>query len=128
VSHLAFDARQTTAWDSGLVTFVLRVLRAKWRRELPADRAGLPDGVRRLIAMAEAVPEPTNRAHRRRGLSGLARLGTSAITTAAAVQGGLAFLGESLLALGALVRRRARFRISDLLLVVQECGPRRSAS
>ncbi len=26
VSHLAFDARQITAWDSGLVTFVLKVL------------------------------------------------------------------------------------------------------
>src|SRR2546422_5384605 len=26
VSHLTFDARQITAWDSGLVTFVLKVL------------------------------------------------------------------------------------------------------
>ena len=26
VSHLAFDARQVAAWDSGLVTFVLKVL------------------------------------------------------------------------------------------------------
>ena len=123
VSHLAFDARQTTAWDSGLVTFVLRVLGEMAARGVAADRAGLPDGVRRLIAMAEAVPEQQTGRTGARPLW-LARLGTSAITTAAAVTAGLAFLGESLLALGALVRRRARFRISDLLLVVQECGPR----
>src|SRR4029434_4372487 len=29
-----------------------------------------------------------------------------------------------LFALGALVRRRARFRLSDLFLVIQDCGPR----
>src|SRR2546428_671297 len=57
VSHLTFDARQITAWDSGLVTFVLKVLGEMQARGVAADRAGLPDGVRRLIAMAEAVPE-----------------------------------------------------------------------
>src|SRR5256712_8289266 len=123
VSHLTFDARQITAWDSGLVTFVLKVLGEMQARGVAADRAGLPDGVRRLIAMAEAVPE------RQTGRTGapppwLARLGTNAIATARAVTLGLGFLGESLLAFGALARRRARFRISDLLLVVQDCGPR----
>src|SRR5215510_9772111 len=123
VSHLAFDARQVTAWDSGLVTFVLKVLGEIGALGVAADRAGLPDGVRRLIAMAEAVPE------RQTGRTGarppwLARIGANAIATARAATVELAFLGESLLAFGALVRRRARFRISDLLLVVQECGPR----
>jgi phospholipid/cholesterol/gamma-HCH transport system permease protein len=123
VNHLAFDAHQITAWDSGLVTFVLKVLGELAARGVATDRAGLPEGVRRLIAMAEAVPE------RQTGRTGvrppwLARLGTDVIATAKAVTAGLAFLGESLLALGALVRRRARFRISDLTLVMQECGPR----
>src|SRR5262245_33425770 len=122
VRRLAFDARQVTSWDSGLVTFVLNMLAQTATWGVTADRAGLPDGVRRLIAMAEAVPE------RQTGRSGarppwLARIGGHAIATATALTTGLAFLGESLLALGALVRARARFRISDLLLVVQECGP-----
>jgi len=122
VNHVAFDARQVTAWDSGLVTFVLKVLGEMGALGVAADRAGLPDGVRRLIAMAEAVPE------RQTGRTGarppwLARIGADAIAAARAVTVGLAFLGESLLALAALVRRRARFRISDLLLIVQECGP-----
>src|SRR5215510_7464795 len=123
VNHLAFDARQVTAWDSGLVTFVLKVLGEMTARGVAADRAGLPDGVRRLIAMAEAVPErQTGRTDARPPW--LARIGSGAIASARAVTVGFAFLGESLLALGALVRRRARFRISDLTLVMQECGPR----
>jgi phospholipid/cholesterol/gamma-HCH transport system permease protein len=123
VRHLAFDAHQITTWDSGLVTFVLNVLGETATWGVAVDRAGLPPGVRRLIAMAEAVPE------RQTGRTGarppwLARIGTGALATATAATVGFAFLGEGLLALGALVRRRARFRISDLLLVIQDCGPR----
>src|SRR5262249_37501576 len=44
--------------------------------------------------------------------------------TSNALTVGLTFLGESLLALGALLRGRARFRASDLFLVMQDCGPR----
>src|SRR5215470_13657287 len=123
VSHVAFDVRQIAAWDSGLVTFVLKLLGDLATRGVAADRDGLPDGVCRLIAMAEAVPErQTGRSDARPPW--LARLGTHAIATAGAVTVGLGFLGESLFALGALVRRRARFRTSDLLLVIQDCGPR----
>jgi phospholipid/cholesterol/gamma-HCH transport system permease protein len=42
------------------------------------------------------------------------------VETAAA----LAFFGEGVLALGALLRGRARFRMTDLLVVIQDCGPR----
>ena len=89
------------------VTFVLKVLGEMAARGVAADRAGLPDGVRRLIAMAEAVPE------RQTGRTGaqppwLARLGTSAIATARAATVGLAFLGESMIAFAAfLVGARA---------------------
>jgi phospholipid/cholesterol/gamma-HCH transport system permease protein len=123
VRHLMFDADRVTAWDSGLVTFVLKVLGETATSGVAADRAGLPDGVRRLVALAEAVPE------RRTGRKSvpppwLARIGTGAIATATAITTGLAFLGESLLAFGALLRARARFRASDLFLVMQDCGPR----
>src|SRR2546427_7225 len=75
--------------------------------------------------MNSALAVPERRAGRPGGPpTWLARLGTNAIATARAVTLGLGFLGESLLAFGALARRRARFRISDLLLVVQDCGPR----
>jgi len=123
IRHLAFDARQVTSWDSGLVTFVLTVLTEATTRSVAADPGGLPDGVRRLIAMAEAVPE------RQTGRTSavppwLARIGNRTVATVRAITVGLAFLGESLIALSTLVRGRARFRVSDLLLVIQECGPR----
>lgn len=120
---LGFDTRDLTAWDSGLVTFVMKLLAETTAGGAVADRTGLPDGVRRLLALAEAVPEKQTA---RGGPSPpwLARVGGWAMGLGSAITAGLAFLGESLLALGALVRRRARFRASDLFLIMQECGPR----
>jgi hypothetical protein len=57
VRRLAFDTSGITAWDSSLVTFVLNVLGESKARGITADRAGLPDGVQRLLRLVEAVPE-----------------------------------------------------------------------
>ena len=120
---MEIDASGVTEWDSGLVTFVLKLLAAATGAGLAADRGGLPDGVRRLVALAESVPErQTSRAQA--PPSALERVGRRAVEAGAALEAGLAFLGASLLALVALVRGRARFRRSDFFAIVQECGPR----
>ena len=73
--------------------------------------------------LAEAVPErQTGRAGAK--ASWLARIGVWATAGWAETTAGLAFLGEGLLAFGTLLRGRARFRMVDLLAVIQECGPR----
>ena len=123
LSWVGFDGSRVTAWDSGLVTFVLKVLAAVKEHGVTADRSGLPEGVRRLLALAEAVPEQqTSRGSQR--ASWVARIGLAAQDAGAALTQGLAFLGESVLAFGAFLRGRARFRVSELFLIMQECGPR----
>ena len=44
IRHLAFDARQVTSWDSGLVTFVLTVLTEATTRAGPETSAATYDG------------------------------------------------------------------------------------
>src|SRR5262245_45700331 len=123
VHRLTFDTSHVTEWDSGLVTFVRRVLEEARARGLESDRAGLPDGAQRLLHLAEAVPQrQTGRARSRPPW--LARIGGWAMAEWAQSVAGLAFLGEGVLALGALLRGRARFRMVDLLVVIQDCGPR----
>ena len=123
VLRLGFDATRVTAWDSGLVMFALKVLAEARQRAIEADRSGLPEGVRRLLALAEAVPEKqTGRGGA--GTPWLARLGGAASGAVQAVRVAMTFLGESVLALLALLAGHARFRRSDLFLIIQECGPR----
>jgi phospholipid/cholesterol/gamma-HCH transport system permease protein len=123
VQRLTFDTSRVTDWDSGLVTFAITMLEEAKARRVESDRAGFPDGAQRLLHLAEAVPEKqTGRA--RAQPPWLARIGAWATAAWAGIAKGLAFLGEGVLSLGALLRGRARFRISDLLVVMQDCGPR----
>jgi phospholipid/cholesterol/gamma-HCH transport system permease protein len=122
--RITFDARDVVAWDSSLVTFLALVLERCGKRGLEVDRSGLPAGVRRLLALAEAVPE--KRGARAAGAqpSFLVRVGTATLAAAAEGHAFLAFLGEALLSLGRFLTRRARYRRVDLLLEIQEAGAR----
>src|SRR5215470_18476484 len=57
VQRLAFEARELAGWDSRLLTFLRQVMEASAHRQMVVDQHGLPEGVRRLLALAAAVPE-----------------------------------------------------------------------
>src|SRR5262245_43544073 len=86
------------------------------------DPQGLPDGVRRLLALAAAVPEREGARRGRARLSWLAGIGTDVLAAWQGAWAMLGFLGEAVLACLRLVTRQARFRWVDLGLFVQECG------
>jgi phospholipid/cholesterol/gamma-HCH transport system permease protein len=122
VQRLIVEARELTGWDSGLVTFLRNMASVCAQRQIAFHLEGLPDGVGRLLALAAAVPERQG-ARREAGREPLlARLGQAALTTTASAGAVLTFLGEAFLAFLKLLRGQARFRRSDLALLVQECG------
>ncbi|HEY4912145.1 MAG TPA: ABC transporter permease, partial [Methylomirabilota bacterium] len=121
VRRLSFDAREVTAWDSGFLVFVLNVLEAASSLGLTVDRSGLPDGVRKLLDLAAAVPE---RDTKRDGAPPpfLARIGRSATAVMGGAREMITFVGEASLALAHAAVGRARFRRVDFLLNIQEAG------
>ena len=122
VRRLAFEAQALTGWDSRLLTFLRQVLEASTQPPLVIDQQGLPDGVRRLLALAAAVPE---REGARRGparMSWLARVGTAVLAGWKGARDMVTFIGDAVLACLRLVVGRARFRSVDLVLFLQECG------
>jgi len=120
--RIAFDTAQLTAWDSGLLTFLTRVTELCQQHQIPTDRDGLPTGVKRLLALAEAVPERTGARQTTVVPSWLARLGTAVLDAREPALHMLEFIGQITVALGKLVRGKARYRRSDLLLLIQQAG------
>jgi phospholipid/cholesterol/gamma-HCH transport system permease protein len=123
VRGVSFDTHGMAAWDTGLVSFVMKILDRCQTQGLTVHREGLPVGVNRLIALALAVPEKKTGAVVARP-SWLARLGERTLSV---VEEGLAFvrfLGEATLATGRFLRGKANFRWIDLFSVIEECGPR----
>lgn len=119
--RLSFDAREVTAWDTGLLVFVLNVLAAAKSLDLTADRSGLPEGVGKLLDLAAAVPE---RDTKRGGAapSFLARVGQASLSALAGGRAMITFVGEASIALARAAVGRARFRRVDLMLNIQEAG------
>jgi phospholipid/cholesterol/gamma-HCH transport system permease protein len=122
VQRLTFETTGLTGWDSGLVTVLLDLLALGAQRQLVVDQAGLPEGLRRLLHLATAVPE--RQGARRQAIREpfLARVGKETLGLLASVGDMLGFVGDAVLALGQFLRGRARFRRVEFLLLMQECG------
>lgn len=122
VQRVTFDTQDLGRWDSGLITFLIKVFDQCSRRQIEAKKEALPDGVQRLLALASAVPE-TKEARREAGREPfLSRLGKSTIEMVRTAGEMFGFLGESSLAFTKLLVGKARFRRSDLTLIIQQCG------
>jgi phospholipid/cholesterol/gamma-HCH transport system permease protein len=120
--RLAFDAGGLGAWDSSLLTFLVEVLELCARRQVEADRTSLPPGVRRLLALAEAVPERSGARQTAAVPPWLARIGLAVLDARQPILDMLGFIGQVTIALGRFFRGKARFRLTDLLLLVQQAG------
>jgi phospholipid/cholesterol/gamma-HCH transport system permease protein len=119
--RLAFRTDGLGSWDSTLVTFVHALVTQAGARGLQVDTSGLPEGARKLVDLARAVP-PRPLAPATEDDSLLARVGRPAIAAWGTAGDALTFLGETVLALLALVRGRARFRRVDLLHAFESTG------
>ena len=120
---LSFDSAGVTAWDSRFVAFVRKCAELCRKRNVELQDHGLPQGVRRLLRLAQAVPERTDVLPPAVKARLLQKLGESAINGWQDATEMFKFLGENLAALANLLHGRTQFRWSDALLVIQECGP-----
>jgi len=120
--HLAFDATQLGAWDSGLLAFLVGVQDLCKTRSIEIDAAALPEGARRLLKLATAVPERTGARRTAERLDFLTLVGSESLALWQSGGQMLEFLGEALRSFGRLLVGKARFRRSDLTEIVFECG------
>ena len=118
---IRFDSAAIEGWDSTVLTFLMGVEDAADARSIPVDHAGLPDGVRRLVELARAVPERGTRSEEPRG-SPMVRVGRLGMRVYDGALGELEFLGEVTRAFGRFLRGNARYRKSDLRLLIQQAG------
>jgi phospholipid/cholesterol/gamma-HCH transport system permease protein len=119
---LAFDCSAVQAWDSGLVTYLMGLVNWSRQQDLKIEQEGLPEGVSALLKLAFAVPERkgARRSERREGI--LSRLGQESLDLVESTGEIMGFIGESVLAVGKLFSRKARFRPADLWVIIQESG------
>jgi len=123
VSALEFEAQGLARWDSALMVRILTLNDLCTRAKVEFRAKTLPDGLARLIALSEAVPEKKDAARKETAPPFLQRVGESGLAVWTGGAAMLSFLGESVVALLKLMRGQAQFRWTDMFEVMQACGP-----
>jgi phospholipid/cholesterol/gamma-HCH transport system permease protein len=122
IQKLSFDADELGSWDSGFIIFLNRLIRLCEEKKIDVTKNSLPGSVISLIELASAVPVRSDARKAFSTLSISAKTGDRVIKIWDSIRETLAFVGETLIAFSKLFAGKARFRLSDLFLIIQESG------
>ena len=121
--RIKVDSSALKEWDSALICFLVELKKRCQTLSIAFDGSDLPEGARRLVDLALAVPEREDSKRVESRSDFLSVIGRDIIDSFKSGGEMIDFLGESFIALGRAIRGRARFRMSDALHLVQQCGP-----
>ena len=127
-ARLRFDTSALERWDTGLLTALRSISQDCSAHQVEADRDGLPEGARRLLALSEAVPEKTGTGRGGAAEPFLVRVGKRFLDAVDHAQEFLTFLGKATLALGRLIVGRATFPRGEFATVVRRSALMRCPS
>lgn len=111
------------AWDSTLLTLLMGLQDYARERQIEITFQQMPEGVLRLIHLARAIPERPGTRREAAKSSFLENTGKASLEIWKEADGMLAFLGEITQSFVRLLKGKARFQKSDLLIHMDACGP-----
>jgi phospholipid/cholesterol/gamma-HCH transport system permease protein len=121
--RIGFDTSELATWDSALISFLVATYDFCQAHGIEHDQGGLPAGVRRLVELAEAVPEKQGARAGTKRSPFFARIGDRTLGYTSVITQTLTFIGDATVALSKVVRRSARYRTVDLAENISDCGP-----
>lgn len=123
IAKLTFDTKSLGAYDSALVCMLFKIYQTCQQMGIVFDDNSLPEGPRELLRLAVAVPE-ANAAKKNSGKSNiLGKVGIRALDVLGAFEDQSRFIGEISIASIKAALGRARYRLVDLLTIIQKTGP-----
>ncbi len=122
VKQIAFDTGQLSDWDSGLLSFLTKIITDSSAKNITVNQEGLSEGIQKLLKLAFAVPERKGARKETVRDPVLQRIGESTIAVGQASVDMLGFIGEAFLVFLKFFVGKARFQRSELILTIQQCG------
>ena len=123
VREIRFDTSQVKQWDSGLLVFLVEVNRFAEKKGIKVCRNDIPDGIRRLLELAEAVPEKKETGKSKKSSFWISEIGNRVQELGNDALKSFEFIGNVFLSFLRLFSGKVRLQRTDFFLIVQECGP-----
>jgi phospholipid/cholesterol/gamma-HCH transport system permease protein len=122
ISSISIDGGAIGAWDSRLIIFIRSIEGFAAENKIRVVSQDLPKGVRDILDLARVVPERKDTQTDPDDDSILTRLGSTSVEITRSYAEMIEFIGSVAISVGRLLRGKARYRISDLWLYMQEAG------
>jgi len=122
VRNLVFDTRELAFWDTGLLTFLVNLRKFCSQQKISLNNDGLPEGARKLLELASAVPEKKDARKAEVHVSFFTHLGDETVNFFQSAGELFAFIGDAFVAFLKLLRGKAQYRRADLGLIMQAVG------
>jgi len=122
IKQIAFDAGGLSGWDSGLLSFLTKIINQCSAKNISVNQEGLPEGIRKLVQLAFAVPERKGARKEAVRESLLSRIGASSIAAGQSSLDTFNFIGEASVVFLKFLVGKAHYQRSDLILTIQQCG------
>jgi phospholipid/cholesterol/gamma-HCH transport system permease protein len=122
VRKVAFDSTDLTQWDSSLLILLNKIKTLCSENNIFLDGDALPKGAKRLLELATAVPEIADAKKTKEHETFLYLVGAETVHFFRSAKEMMAFIGGAFLAFIRFFTGKARYRRSDLTMIIQECG------
>ena len=122
VKRLSFEVSALGAYDSTLISMLLRIIKQVQSGGADIDFHSLPDSVVSMLGLAVAVPEADAKKTSKR-IDFVNRVGVRTINIISNTKDYISFFGDVTIAFCKLLCGRARMRGSDLMMIIQRSGP-----
>ena len=119
---VTFDTTNLGEWDSGLIINLIAIHTSATAKGIDVDMSGLPENVRKLIALAFAVKEREGARRQEDRTPFLQRVGESTMEVVVGARDLLAFVGELVLSARRFLTGRATYLRSDIVQYIEEAG------
>ena len=119
---VSFEAGGLGDWDTGLVTMLVAIRRHAEAGGVPIDDGKLPEGARKLVALAFTVKEREGARRRSRRKRFVTHLGEETLAFVESGRRVFSFTGEFAMSLARVSRGRGTFLRSNLMQYIQEAG------
>jgi phospholipid/cholesterol/gamma-HCH transport system permease protein len=121
ITRITFTSAGLKTWDSALAAFLLKLIRECERKKISVVPEGLPQGVGKLLSLAQVV-RARDEADQKNPESFLAAIGNIGVRIKDEIYSLLDFLGDLVISFMRLIRGRAFMRKGDFFAIVQACG------
>ncbi len=122
IRHITFNTDKLGDWDSGLQIFLRKLWQLCSSSDIALDGSGLPEGARQILELAAAVPEKKDARKAEGRVTFFTEVGNQAAEFFGSTGDLLEFIGEAAVSFLSLLRGKARYRRSDLWLIMEACS------